>query len=67
MKPLLEVKNLNYSYSKVPALKNITLTVREGETTAIIGANGAGKTTLLHTIVGLLTPSEGKILFQEKP
>jgi ABC-2 type transport system ATP-binding protein len=43
------------------ALRNITLTVKSGESLAVIGANGAGKSTLLKTLAGIIVPDEGSI------
>ncbi len=63
---LLEVKNLDVHYGKLHVLKNVSLGVREGELVAVIGANGAGKTTLLRTIVGLVKPTAGKIIYDGK-
>ena len=58
---ILEVKNLSVNYGVVPALKEISFHVDEGETVALIGPNGAGKTTTMHTISGLLKPKSGEI------
>ena len=63
MEHLLEVKNLSVSYGVVPALRNISFTVDEGEVVALIGPNGAGKTTTMHTISGLLKPKSGNIMY----
>ncbi len=49
------------SYEKLWALKDVGLTVREGETVGIVGRNGAGKSTLLKVISRVLKPSQGKI------
>ena len=46
-------------------MKRITLKVHEREVVAILGSNGAGKTTLLKTVQGLLSPREGRILFED--
>ena len=46
---MLDVKDLNVYYGKIHAIKNISLTVEEGELVSLIGANGAGKTTTLRT------------------
>jgi energy-coupling factor transport system ATP-binding protein len=55
-KPVIEIKNLTFSYQlqEKPALKNINLTIYEGEYVAILGLNGAGKTTLQLCINGVI-------------
>lgn len=60
---LLSVENLNVSYGKVQALKDVSLEVPEGDLVAVIGPNGAGKTTLSDTIHGSL-PYEGSVQFK---
>jgi branched-chain amino acid transport system ATP-binding protein len=64
---LLQVKNLDASYGFLQILWGISLEVAEGEFVALIGPNGAGKTTTLRSIAGLLAPSGGEILFQDRP
>lgn len=63
---LLEVKDLRVSYGKIEAIKGISLHVEKGEIVTLVGANGAGKTTLLKTISGILKPTNGKIVFEDK-
>ena len=63
---MLEVKDLEVYYGMIQAIKGISFEVNKGEVIALIGANGAGKTTTLHTITGLLSPKEGKVLFEGK-
>lgn len=60
---LLDVQNLSVQYGPIQALKGVSLSVREGEIVALLGANGAGKTTLLHTVSGLLKPTAGKVIY----
>src|SRR5918998_5662417 len=60
---LLEVTDIAVHYGKIAALKNVTLSVGEGEIVALIGANGAGKTTTLKTISGLRPLTSGTIRF----
>lgn len=48
-------------------LRNVNLTIRDGEFVAIVGPSGGGKTTLLKLMIGLLTPTEGKILIDGRP
>jgi branched-chain amino acid transport system ATP-binding protein len=61
---LLEVSDVAVHYGKIAALKDISLSVDEGEIVALIGANGAGKTTTLKTISGLRPLTAGKIVFE---
>jgi branched-chain amino acid transport system ATP-binding protein len=61
--PLLEVKNLDSSYGDLQVLWDVSLHVERGELISIIGANGAGKTTLLKSIVGVVKPKRGSIIF----
>ncbi|MDG1459713.1 MAG: ABC transporter ATP-binding protein [Pseudoprimorskyibacter sp.] len=51
---VLEIENLSAFYGKAQALREVSLTVNEGECIAIVGANGAGKSTLLDSIMGLV-------------
>ena len=60
---MLDVKDLNVYYGKIHAIKNISLTVEEGELVSLIGANGAGKISLLTAIMGQI-PSTGQISFE---
>ncbi len=63
---MLEVNDINVFYGNIHALKNVSLTVEEGEIVTLIGANGAGKSTLLKTISGLLKPKQGAIKYLGK-
>lgn len=60
---MLEISGLSASYGERAVLRSINLTVGEQEIVSLIGANGAGKTTTLKTIMGLLKPSGGTIVF----
>ena len=67
MKPILEVKNLNYIYSagtpfEHKALDNISFSVEPGEFIGIIGHTGSGKSTLMQQLNGLLKPTSGQVL-----
>jgi branched-chain amino acid transport system ATP-binding protein len=65
---LLRVDRLNYYYGEaIHALRDVTFDVEKGEVAAIIGANGAGKSTLMWTLVGLLKPKSGTIMFDGRP
>jgi branched-chain amino acid transport system ATP-binding protein len=63
---MLSLRNVVTQYGTIRALKGISMDVAPGEIVALIGANGAGKTTVLKTISGLLSPSEGDIMFEGK-
>jgi branched-chain amino acid transport system ATP-binding protein len=63
MTAMLEVKDLEVSYGKIVAVKEISFSVEQGQVVSLIGTNGAGKTTTLRTISGLLRPSGGEITF----
>ncbi|GAC1455235.1 MAG: ABC transporter ATP-binding protein [Candidatus Limnocylindrales bacterium] len=60
---LLEVSGIDAFYGRVQALRDVSLTVDQGEVVALIGSNGAGKTTTLRTISGLGHPPRGTISF----
>ena len=63
---MIEVKGVNAFYGAIQALKNISLSVKQGDIVTIIVANGAGKTTLLKTIAGHAPKHDGTIFYQEK-
>jgi branched-chain amino acid transport system ATP-binding protein len=61
---MLKIKKLTVQYGPLPALNEISLEVKKGETVSLLGPNGAGKTTLLLTLSGILKTTEGRILFE---
>ena len=62
--PMLSVENVQVRYGSVPAIRDLTLQVNEGEIVTVLGANGAGKTTTLRMISGLHRPYAGRVLFE---
>ena len=62
----LTVKNIEFAYRSKQVLRDISLTAKEGEITAILGANAVGKSTLLKCIMGILR-AKGQILLGEEP
>lgn len=62
--PMLEFRQVDVFYGQIQALNEVSLTVNEGETVALIGANGAGKSTLLMSIFGQPRIAEGQILYR---
>jgi ABC-type branched-subunit amino acid transport system ATPase component len=61
---LLDVRHISSGYGEMCILHDVSIRVEPGEAVTLIGPNGAGKSTLLKTIFGLLTPTEGRILFE---
>jgi neutral amino acid transport system ATP-binding protein len=61
---LLEVEGVVSGYTDIDILKGLSIHVDSKEIVSIIGPNGAGKSTLLKTIIGMLKPREGRILFK---
>jgi branched-chain amino acid transport system ATP-binding protein len=61
MAPLLEVDGIDTFYGRVQALRQVSLSVEEGEIVTLIGSNGAGKTTTLRTISALTPPVRGRV------
>ncbi|GCE29851.1 ABC transporter ATP-binding protein [Dictyobacter alpinus] len=70
---MIEIKNATFTYSVQeeedvpPALQNMSLTIREGETVAIIGQNGSGKSTLTKLLAAIVFPQSGSVLVDELP
>jgi urea transport system ATP-binding protein len=60
---MLAVEAIDVSYGESPILTDLSLVVGEGQVVCVMGRNGVGKTTLLKTIMGLLTPRRGTIVF----
>ncbi len=63
MSYMLEIKEVKAGYSKTPIVNGVSLRCKRAQVTSIVGPNGCGKSTLLKTIVGLVTPSAGRVHF----
>lgn len=63
---LLEVHNLYKSYSNKPVVRGVSLSVKRGEVVGLLGPNGAGKTTSFYMVVGIISPDEGQIMFDNQ-
>ena len=61
---MLKVENLSVHYGMIQAVRDVSFKVNEGEVVSLIGANGAGKTTTMKTIMGLVKPNSGRVLFE---
>lgn len=63
---ILEIHDVMSGYGDVQILWGATLSLEKAQLTSLVGANGAGKTTLLRTVMGLVKPTAGKIIFDGK-
>ncbi|MCS7241488.1 ABC transporter ATP-binding protein [Candidatus Caldatribacterium sp.] len=63
---MLRLEKVTVKYGVIPAVQELNLEVRRGQIVALLGANGAGKTTTLKTVVGVLKPAHGRILYDGK-
>lgn len=64
---MLQLEQVSAGYGNILALKDVTLSVQQGEIVTVVGANGAGKTTTLKTIAGLMRARSGNITFEGQP
>ncbi len=63
---MIQVENLDKSFGKQHVLKQVSFSITEGQTVALMGPNGSGKTTLIKSILGMVKPDKGIILFDGK-
>jgi len=63
---MISIKKVNKSFGKLSVLKNVELDLSMGRSYALVGPNGSGKTTLIKSILGLVIPSSGEIIFDNK-
>ena len=61
----LVLQGIDAGYGLTPVLRGVTLTVSDGAAVALLGPNGAGKSTLMRVIAGLLTPTAGRVTFDD--
>jgi branched-chain amino acid transport system ATP-binding protein len=65
--PLVKLEDVHAYYGKSHILHGVSLEIGPGEVVGLLGRNGVGKSTTLKTIVGLVHPSQGRILFEGQP
>jgi zinc transport system ATP-binding protein len=65
MVPLIDIRNITAGYEENIILTDVSLTIHDSDFVGVIGPNGGGKTTLLKTILGLLKPMRGEVVFHE--
>lgn len=61
--PLIEVQDVNVEFGRQQVLRDINVSIPAGQTVAIIGESGCGKTVLMKTIIGLVRPTNGNVIF----
>jgi rhamnose transport system ATP-binding protein len=61
MAPVVELRDIRYSYGAVEALRGVGFTLERGEIVGLVGENGAGKSTLVKILTGVVQPTEGKL------
>jgi branched-chain amino acid transport system ATP-binding protein len=62
--PLLQLKNVNTHYGPIHILQDVSIQVREGEIVCLLGGNASGKSTTLKTILGIVRPTSGEVIFR---
>jgi len=67
MPPLFELRDVCFDYDGIPALRELSLEIAQGERVVLLGANGSGKSTLLRILDGLYPPARGLLSFEGTP
>lgn len=62
--PQLEVRHVSVTFGTQPVLRDIQLAIPAGQTLVVLGESGCGKTVLMKTLIGLVTPTRGQVLFE---
>jgi len=65
VKPIIQINNLNSYYGRHHVLKDVNLSIEEGEIMVIMGGSGSGKSTLLKNMLGLMQPKSGNVLIRD--
>lgn len=62
---LIKMVNLSLGYENKPVIRNLNITIEDGDFICIVGPNGAGKSTFIKSLLGLIKPIKGKIIFED--
>jgi branched-chain amino acid transport system ATP-binding protein len=65
--PVLELRKVSTHYGLIAVLRDVNVEIRSGEIVCLLGGNASGKSTTLKTILGMVTPSQGEVVYQGKP
>jgi branched-chain amino acid transport system ATP-binding protein len=65
--PVLELRNVSTHYGLIAVLRDVNVEIRPGEIVCLLGGNASGKSTTLKTILGMVTPSQGEVVYRGKP
>jgi branched-chain amino acid transport system ATP-binding protein len=61
--PVLELRNVSTHYGLISVLRDVNVAIRPGEVVCLLGGNASGKSTTLKTILGMVTPSQGEVVY----
>ncbi|HMR19442.1 MAG TPA: ATP-binding cassette domain-containing protein, partial [Sphingobacterium sp.] len=64
---MISIENISKKFGKLQVLNNVSLNLEGGQCIALIGPNGSGKTTLIKSILGMVVPQSGDMLFKGEP
>jgi branched-chain amino acid transport system ATP-binding protein len=62
--PVLELRNVSTHYGLIAVLREVSIELRQGEIVCLLGGNASGKSTTLKTILGMVTPSQGEVVYR---
>jgi branched-chain amino acid transport system ATP-binding protein len=66
-RPILELRNVSTHYGLISVLRDVSLEIYPGEIACLLGGNASGKSTTLRTILGMVRPSQGEVLYDGEP
>jgi branched-chain amino acid transport system ATP-binding protein len=64
--PVLELRNVSTHYGLISVLRDVNVAIKPGEIVCLLGGNASGKSTTLKTVLGMVTPSQGEVVYDGK-